>query len=128
MRDSRTTGTCSRKAANLATCSWASAASVAEPGANGIGSISTRWIRESDPTWTRPIQLTGAAIALTATFRTVLQRASLISKRGSLSRPPTGSDSRISPRRSFISATIMPRGSPMRACAPSPPPARATSS
>ena len=49
-----------------------------------------RSIRLSAVYRTRPIQLTGALIAFTATFLSVLQMASLKSKRGSLSRPLTG--------------------------------------
>jgi hypothetical protein len=112
-----TSGACSRKAAMRASCSRVSGVSVAWPDAKGIGSTSMRSMRESALNRTRPIQLTGAAMAFTAMFRIVLQMASLKSKRGSLSRPLTGRVTRMSPRESFMSETSIPRGNPIRACA-----------
>ena len=77
-----------------------------------MGSTSTRSICESGLTRSRPIQLTGSVIVLIATVRIALRIVSRKSKRGSLSRPPTGKDTRMSPRESRISATARLSGRP----------------
>ena len=86
----------------------------AVPGSKAIGLTSIRSMRESLLICTRPIQLTGSAIALIATERTALQIASLKSNFGSPSLPPTGNATLMSPRLSFISEVSMPSGNPMR--------------
>ena len=70
---SRVSGIWSRNATSRVSCSCPSGVGVEVLGSNRIGSISIRSMRESAVDLTRPIKLTGAVIAFSATWRSVLQ-------------------------------------------------------
>jgi hypothetical protein len=80
----------------------------------------------SSPETRRPIALKGAVTTFTSAFLTAVQMASRKSNLGSLTVPSTGTLARMSPRWSLISATMSPRGRPMRRLTSSPPLAGAT--